>query len=458
MRRKIYFIGIGGIGMSAVAGLAKARGYDVCGSDSGKIYEPSKSILEKYKIVCLPGAAAENIDNAKPDTVVATSAADLTNPEVARALELKIPVLSFPQLLAELTKDKRKIVVVGTHGKSTTSGILGFALKNLNDSSFFVGGVLANTESNFYLGAGPDFVIEGDEYKSSYNDRRPKFLHYSPDILLINNIELDHPDIYPTFEDFKKQFLILAESMPANATIIYNADDPAVIEAVKNACAKKIPFSYSDLKNFNFTARLPGKIYAYDYLGAAKVLQELGFAFKQFKGLLEEFSGIRRRFEIIYDSNSAESRAGGGFTVIDDYAHHPTAVLRTLEAAREKYGRRRIICFFEPHTFSRTKETLPDLAKSFVPADIAYIAEIYSAREQGKDFKISGQDAAAAVSEYNARIGAKTQTFFVENANAAFENYSKIKQPGDVLIIMAVGEFHELAYKIKALATEKVGA
>ncbi len=419
--------------MSAVAGLAKARGYEVSGSDASEIYEPSKSVLEKYKIPHAIGAKPENIDYAKPDAIIITAAAEPSNPELAKALEMKIPVMSFPALISELTKGKRNIVVAGTHGKSTTSGLLGWTLKNLNDSSFFVGAVLKNTSSNFYCGAGPEFVIEGDEYKSAYNDLRPKFLHYNPSILLINNIELDHPDLYPNFETFKKQFRILAESMPAGSAIVYNSDDPNAAEAVLNSAARKVPFGFSDFAKLDFTPRLPGKLYAYDYLGAACVLKELGLAFAEFKNLFESYAGLKRRFEIIYD---------GGITVIDDYAHHPTAVLRTLEAAREKYGARRIVCFFEPHTFSRTKEVLADLAKAFKPADVAYIAEIYSAREQGKDFGISGADVARAVRANT------PQTVFVQNAQEAFEEYLKIKQRGDVVIVMAVGSFHELAYRI----------
>jgi UDP-N-acetylmuramate--L-alanine ligase len=460
--KKIHFVGIGGAGMSAVAGLASNRGFKVSGSDSTEIYNPTKSVLDQYGIDYQIGYDEGNIVSAAPDLVVATAAVDESNPEITKALELNIPIISFPEVLGHLTNDKKRIVVVGTHGKGTTSGMIAYALKELTDSSFFVGGVLSNLNTNFYFGKGEYFVLEGDEYKSANNNLRPKFSYYNPDLLLINNIEFDHPDLYPDLESFKKPFRELVASMGEDKLIVYNADDKNVLEVIEHGKARKIGFTFKayqsgseysasyhqsseiseievDLKqkrHAHVQTFLPGMIYAYNTLAALSVLSELGLSVEQTAPFLEQYKGLKRRFELVTDKP---------FPIIDDYAHHPTAVKSTLETMRAKYPDKRIVCFFEPHTYSRTKQTLPELEHAFDSADVVYISEVYPAREQKFPESIKGVEVVSAVSKH------RLDVHFVENKGDALAKYKAAFQQNDVVVVMAVGSFNTLAYDLKQL-------
>jgi UDP-N-acetylmuramate: L-alanyl-gamma-D-glutamyl-meso-diaminopimelate ligase len=455
--KTIYFIGIGGIGMSAVAGLAKARGFEVRGSDATDVYEPSLGILNHFDIPFKIGYGADNLESV--DVVVATAAVDGTNPEYAKASELNIPVVTFPELLGYLSSEQKRIVVVGTHGKGSTSGLISHVLKAHNDSSFFVGAVLTNLETNFYVGKGPYFVIEGDEYKSSADNLRPKFSYYNPGVLLINNVEFDHPDIYKDLEAFKAPFRELANGMSEDSLIIYNADDQNVLDVIKESKARKVGFGFKatdylyakpelvDDGNFRLEAvtpkgsitvetTLPGMPYAYNTAAATTVLMELGLKIEEITPLVKEYKGVKRRYEIILTDP---------VVIIDDYAHHPTAVKQTIEATRMKYPSRRIVCFFEPHTYSRTKETLPELENAFASADLVYIAEVYPAREQKLPSSITGQEVTERISTHHKNV------VHVENKAAALRAYAAEWKMDDVVVVMAVGSFNTLVYDILKL-------
>ncbi len=451
--QRIYFVGIGGIGMSATAGLAKSAGFEVSGSDAD-IYEPSKTILHNYDIGYKLGYNESNLTVA--DLVITTAAVDESNPEVQRAIRNGIEIASYPELLGQLIKKKRKIVISGTHGKGTTTGMIAYALKNINDSSFFVGAVLNNLKTNFYSGTGPDFVLEGDEYKSNFNDLTPKFLYYEPDVLLINNLELDHPDIYPNLGAIKEVFRTVISNMPRSGIVIYNMDDPVVSGMIQRIQLKKIGFTLQndpaaqikarppvlDGEMFKIEAQyeggtfvlethFPGLPYAYDNVAAASVLIALGHKPEEFVDYMKSYAGTRRRYEIV-------SAPGAPITLIDDYAHHATAIKQTLEATKMKFPGRRIVCFYEPHTYSRTKETLDDLVNSFGSADLVYIAEIYSAREQRLPTTITGQQVVDAVSKKH------HDTHFIKDKSEALQKFKENVKPGDVVIVMAVGSFSSL--------------
>ncbi len=447
--KKIHFVGIGGIGMSAASGIAKAKGFEVSGSDSSDIYEPSLQVLKNHNIPYSIGYDSQNL--GAPDLVVATAAVDLKNPEIFEAQKRGIKIVSYPELLGALTFDKRRIVVVGTHGKGSTSGLLGFALSNLNDSSFFVGGVLRNFNSNFHFGSGEDFVLEGDEYKSSAFDLSPKLLHYNANVLLLNNIELDHPDLYPDLASFKNIFKEAIQKLPEEGFLVYNADDQNVCELVSNSNskAKKFSFGFEDRQadffaerqnsgdgNFTLkirhqnteylvTSKFPGLPYASNNLAAFATLFACGYEPQDFTKLFFEYDGLKRRFEILFENP---------FVLIDDYAHHASAVKATLEAAREKYPGRKITCFFEPHTYSRTKETLPELANAFGSADSVYIAEIYPAREIQMPGSITGAQVVFEISKTHKNC------HLVKDHKEAFAEISKNITRGEVVIAMTVGD------------------
>lgn len=460
--KRIYFIGIGGIGMSAVAGIAKDRGYEVSGSDSTDIYQPSKGVLDRFDIPYKIGYNVENFPE-NIDLVVTTSAIDYKNMELQRAVEKLIPVISFAELLSVLVADKKQVVVIGTHGKGTISGLIAYVLKSLEDSGFFVGAVLNNLQTNYHYGKGPNFVIEGDEYKANFNDETPKFAYFNPHLLVINNIEHDHPDMYATLADFKKAFFDFVKKLPETSTVIYNADDENVLDVIKETKAKKVGFGFggsADIhaekpvydqgnfrikvgnkeKTFTFVTKFPGMPYAYNVLAAVTALIELGHNPKEIAPLIKEYSGVKRRFEIIYDKE---------ITIIDDYAHHPTAVKQTLEATRQKYPGRRIICFFEPHTYSRTKETLASLATSFASADLVYIAEVYPAREQKLPSSITGEEVVMEVKKHQPKEKVDS-IHYVSGKGDALEKFNKAVKKDDVCIVMAVGAFNTLVYDLKS--------
>lgn len=504
--------------MSAVASIAKGLGFNVSGSDSKEVYSPAKDVLEKFKIDFFSGYKLEQARNSKADLFVLSAAENLENPEVKYIYDQGLPHVGLAELLYHLATEKLRVVVAGTHGKSTTTGLLGHLVKNLDDSSFMAGGVLQNYQSNFYLGAGNYFVFEGDEYKEEFDDPTPKFQFYKPDILVLTNLEYDHPDLFPSLEALEQEFRLLIEKMPEDGLIIYNADDAALVKLVNESNVSSVSFGIDNEADFkveqvqygqeftqhHFSAigqnigsqqkfddkikdsqnvkksgagfttievinkfsksvsstllgqteqykiQLPGKINVYNALAAIATLRSLGFAQEQIALDLLSYQGIKRRFELLGVKN--------GVILIDDYAHHPTAVRETLEAARLKYPKAKIWAVFEPHTFSRTKATLDDLATSFNSADEVLISEIYPAREKASDAAITSSEVVSAVlSSWKGGVpaagggGGTNHVRLVHNKQQALSILKSEAKPGDIIIVMAVGSFNRLAYELREL-------
>lgn len=466
---KIYFIGIGGIGMSAAANLAHESGYVVSGSDSSQIYSPAKEVLEDNDIPYYIGYKKEQVESAFADLYILSAGETELNPEVAYVVANNLPKCGFAELLYELSKDCLRLVVTGTHGKSTTSGLIGHVLKNLDNSSFLVGAVLQNYNSNFHSGNGHYFVFEGDEYKNLYDDPTPKFHYYKPDILVLNNLEHDHPDIFPDFEDLKKEFEYLISNMPEDGLIVYNADNEVLVKLIHQTNVTAVSFALENEADFkveniefadytsisiknrfakkqngnlqaifepyeNYKIQLPGKINVYNSVAAIATLRTLGFKQEDLALEILSYAGVKRRFEIVGKKN--------GIVVIDDYAHHPTAVKETLDAAKIKYPEAKVWAVFEPHTFSRTKSTLDLLVKSFDSADQVLISEIYPAREKVSEANITSEHVVESVSKFHKNVR------LVKTKDEAKDIIKKQAQPGDVVIVMAVGSFYKLAYEL----------
>lgn len=466
--KKIYFIGIGGIAMSATAGIAKEAGFVVSGSDSAEIYAPAKDVLERYGIEYITPYAEKNVKNSKADIFVVSAGEDLSNPEVKFVYDNSLPHVSLSELLYELSKDKLRVVATGTHGKSTTTGLLGHLLKNIDDSSFMAGAVLQNYESNFYVGAGHYFVFEGDEYKAEFDDPTPKFHYYKADILVLTNLEHDHHDLFRSLEDLEEEFRQLIASVPPDGLIVYNADDITLSRLVHESNISTVSFGIDNDADFqcqnisydaDFTTievvnkfskdisakllgqteqykiQLPGKINAYNALAAIATLRSLGFKQENIALDLLSYKGVKRRFEVVGTKN--------GVTIVDDYAHHPTAVRETIEAAKAKYPESKIWAVFEPHTFSRTEATLNELAESFNDADEVLISDIYPAREKKSASSITSEKVVEAVKENQPKAR------LVHTKQEALDIIKSEAKAGDVVIIMAVGEFNRLAYELK---------
>jgi UDP-N-acetylmuramate--L-alanine ligase len=486
---RLYFVGIGGIAMSAVASIAMGLEFDVLGSDSKEVYSPAKDVLEKSKIKYFLGYNQEQIKSSGADLFILSAGESEENPEVKYIYEQNLPHCGFAELLHHLSKEKLRIVVAGTHGKSTTTGLLGHLFKNLDDSSFMAGAVLQNYQSNFYLGDGNYFVFEGDEYKEEFDDPTPKFQYYKPDILVLTNLEYDHPDLFPNLEALEQEFRLLIEKMPDDGLIIYNADDASLTKLVNESNVSNVSFGIDNEADFKadqvqygaefttievinkfsktvsskllgqteqYKIQLPGKINVYNALAAIATLRSLGFAQDQIALDLITYQGVKRRFELVGVKN--------GVTIIDDYAHHATAVRETLSAARLRYfsvkdeglkikDGRRLWAVFEPHTFSRTKATLADLAKSFGDADEVLISEIYPAREKASESTITSREVVDAVAQAVKDKGLKIKDNIrlVQNKQQALSILKTELKSGDVVIVMAVGSFNRLAYELKEI-------
>jgi len=468
---KLYFVGLGGIAMSATASIAKNKGFEVLGSDSQGLYSPSKEILKNSDILCFLGYDKQHIIESHASLYILSAGESESNPEVDYIIKNNLPRTSFAELLYELSKDKLRVVVAGTHGKSTTTGFLGHLLKNLDDSSFMTGAVSQNYQNNFSVGDGHYFVFEGDEYKSQFDDPTPKFHYYKPDVLVLTNLEFDHPDVFSNLQAMEDEFAELIDKMPEDGLIIYNADDAVLTKLVHRSNISSVSYGVHNEADYkieqaqygkDFTSidvsnkfsknvaskllgateqykiQLPGEINIYNALASIATLRTLGFSQEQIALDLLSFKGIKRRFEMVGVKSN--------ITVIDDYAHHPTAVRETLKAAKLKFPQAKIWAVFEPHTFSRTKATLDDLITSFDLADEVLISEIYPAREKINTATISSTEVINAIKNKNSKMEGHVR--LVHNKKEAIETLKIEAKPSDVVIVMAVGAFNRLAYEL----------
>ncbi len=467
---KVYFVGIGGIAMSAAANLAKLTGLEVLGSDSKTVYDPAKGVLDENQIAYKVGYDEKNVAKNPADLYVLSAGEGLENPEVKYIVEKNWVRTGLAEFLFNLSRQKLRVVIAGTHGKSTTAAFLGHMLKNLDDSSFMAGAVLQNYQSNFYLGEGNYFIFEGDEYKEQFDDPSPKFHYYKPDILVLTNLEYDHPDLFESFDILENEFRQLIANMPEDGLIIYNGDDANLTKLVHESNVSSASFGVENEADFKieniqygqytkfslynkfsknlsaqlgqqleeYQIQLPGKLNVYNALAVVSTLRALGFQPDQIALDLLTYAGVKRRFEVVGVKN--------GVTIIDDYAHHPTAVMETLKAAKLKYPNSKLWAVFEPHTFSRTQATLPELIKAFESADEVLISEIYPAREKISNAPISSTDIIKEM--VNKKHKTKDTVRLVPDKQAALDILKKETKEGDVIVVMAVGDFNLLAYNL----------
>ena len=464
--QKIYFVGIGGIAMSATAGIAKAKGFECFGSDE-HVYSPSLEVLQSHDIDFFRKFSEENIKATPADLYVVSAGVLETNPEYAYILAQEFAVCSFPELLKGLANDNIRIVVAGTHGKSTTTGMLGATLNRIEDSSFMSGGVLVGLESNFAVGEGNYFVFEGDEYKSRSDDPTPKFHYYKPDLLVLTNLEYDHPDMFSTPEQLEDEFEHLLANLPDDGVVIFNADDAALERLVFRSGRPGFSYGTDPAANvrivsatttpegtiidihvkFNetettekYATQLYGEMNVYNALAVVTLLRALGFTPELIAQHLVGFKGIKRRFEVLGEAK--------GVTVVDDYAHHPTAVVATLAAARKRFAGKRVWAVFEPHTFSRTKALREELASCFTEADRVLIAPIYAAREpKSLASSISNKEIVADIISRDISLKGDAVRI-VESKENALDILKSEAKPGDVVIVMAVGDFNTLGKEL----------
>lgn len=446
--QRVHFVGIGGIGMSALAKFLLTKGHHVSGSDHHP-GEQGKALTQLGAHV-VPGHDERNIDGAQ--LVVITSAVAEDNPEVQEAHRRQIPVIKRSELLAEVVNAGDGIAIAGTHGKTTTSALIGHILVEAGlDPTILIGGISLNLGSNARAGRGRVVVAEADEYDAS-------FLKLKPKIGVITNIEPEHLDFYGSVQALHEAFEEFSNAI--DGSIILCADDPELRRIAEGANARVITYGIdqgqwraTDVRDsggetvFRLNGpgvshecrmRLAGLHNVSNGLAALAVSQEVGAELDSAITALSTFSGVARRFEIKGEA--------AGVLVMDDYAHHPTEVRASLRALLGRFGSRRgssshIHLIFQPHTYSRTELFLEDFARAFDDADCVYLLDIYAAREHNTK-GISGQDLAAATGRR------KVQVFYTESMDATLDKVVREVRPGDVVMTMGAGDVYQLSTRI----------
>jgi UDP-N-acetylmuramate--alanine ligase len=461
---RVHFIGIGGSGLSAIARLLLERGDTVTGSD--RVLSPFAIELQKAGATVFIGHHPRNVTGA--DWVVRSSAIPDDNPEVKAAALANIPVYKRADFLGELMVDKVGIAVAGTHGKTTTTAMIAWVLTELNrDPSFIVGSTMNNLGVNAHAGRGNAFVIEADEY-----DRM--FLGLKPRLEVVTNLEHDHPDMYPTFEDMYAAFESFVDLLPADGTLIVCADDSGASALINHARkdgkavvgytvqgemtiaspswiqARALKANLLGGFSFDVASNLTGSLSAVkvdlqvpgvhnvrNALAVLAVVELLGLSAEHAAEALAKFSGTGRRFEVRGEA--------GGVSVIDDYAHHPTEIIATLAAARARYPERRILAVWQPHTYSRTQALFTEFSRAFKDADEVIVSEVYAAREPKQDF--TSAEVVSAMPHASARyIGSlkEISTYLLEQL-----------QPGDVLLVLSAGDADQISTDVLAGLQER---
>jgi len=457
---RFHLVRIGGTAMVPLAALLVEAGHRVTGSDLD-FYPPMSTLLESLQVPVFQGFSPEHIPEDST-VVVVGNAATRDNIEAAEAKRRGLPVLSMPQAIRSyLLSGKSSVVITGTHGKTTTSALTAWLLLDSGrDPGFLVGGEMRNLGRGYRLGAGPHLVLEGDEYNAAFFDRGPKFLHYEPRHLFIGNIEFDHADLFPDLAAIESAFRQVAELVPADGVLVLNRDDPRVLEVARPAVARRALVSTEDLSadfaaaditsrddgtDFTLleagvpTARLASPLLGHhnvrNALGAIALVRGLGLSTSEIARSLPRFSGVRRRLEVKGEAN--------GLVVVDDFAHHPTAVAGTLQAARARWPGRRLWVLFEPRSNTAGRKIFEEeYAKAFAGADGLVIAPVFHSSRLPAEARI---DRAALASDFE-RAG--KPAFAPETIDEIPAYVRRQARPGDVFLLMSSGAFGGLPQKL----------
>jgi UDP-N-acetylmuramate: L-alanyl-gamma-D-glutamyl-meso-diaminopimelate ligase len=450
--KHIHFIGICGTGMATLAAMLKEQGYQVSGSDDG-IYPPMSDFLAQKQIPVAQGFDLGHL-KPEPDLVIVGNALSRRNPEIEYVLNFKIPYTSLPEAIREFfIRDKTSVVVAGTHGKTTTTSMIAWALHSAGHRpNFLIGGIAQNFQSSYGLEGGKPFVIEGDEYDSAFFDKAPKFLHYLPDLAVVANVEFDHADIYPDMDSIRLQFSRLVNLIPERGYLAVGADSPLALEVCANAyCIKETfglnPESDWSARNWQLeNSRLSfdvmyqkkllrrmnlgmiGTFNIRNALAATAILYQMGLAEDEIREALESFQGVRRRLEF-----RAEV---GQIRIYEDFAHHPTAVRETLEAMRHSFNPERLWAIYEPRSAtSRRKVFQREITEALSLADCVAIPGLFKAEKVAAAERLDPQQ----VIDDLRRLG--RLAWHLENVEGIMETVCREARSGDWIVIMSNGGF-----------------
>jgi UDP-N-acetylmuramate: L-alanyl-gamma-D-glutamyl-meso-diaminopimelate ligase len=467
-RRHYHLIGIGGTAMASLAGLLQAAGHRVTGSDEG-VYPPMSDLLDSLGIGYRQGYGPQNLE-PRPDVVIVGNAISRGNTELEAVLNAKIAYTSAAATIKEeFIRGRHCLAVAGTHGKTTTTSILAWILEQAGFApSFLIGGVAENFGTSFRLTSSKYFVIEADEYDTAYFDKGPKMWHYLPDTAIVNNVEFDHADIFRDEVAYRWAFARFVNLIPSNGTLVAGWDSPAVREMARSSFAPVESFGYgepgawgdspprwraedvtfaSDATRFTVLhdgavwapveTPLAGEFNVRNILAAIAAASAVGAAVEPVREAIRTFRSVRRRMEVRGEV--------GGVTVIDDFAHHPTAVRETIRATRQRYPRRRLVAVFEPRSYTaQRREFQQGYQEALGLANEVVLGALFHPERYTRETAIDPAEMVAAWRD------AGLAASHIPEPDAIAKQLTASVRPGDVVLIMSNGGFGGLHGKLLA--------
>ena len=474
-KKHIHLIGICGTAMASLAGMLKQRGFHVTGSDAAA-YPPMSEFLHDLDIPVAQPFDAKNLD-PRPDLVVVGNAMSRGNVELEHVLDQRIPFCSLPQLLHdEFLRGKEVLVVAGTHGKTTTTSMLAWIFDSAGlDPSFLIGGIAENFGSSFHLGAGKHFILEGDEYDTAFFDKGPKFLHYFPDSVILTSVEFDHADIYKDLDAVETAFKRLVNLIPRRGRIVAFdsvTGDSTESQSLERCLAKAFcpveRYGVGPRSNWRITNlrleptrtswtvlhedkpwadlefALAGEYNVWNATAAAALAVSSGVPKDAIAAALKTFKSVKRRLEVKAQVN--------GITIIDDFAHHPTAIAGTLKALRARYPESRLWAILEPRSNTLRRRVLQsDLARSLAQADEVIVAGVFRSEAVPENERLELPALAAEIG----RNGRRAR--LLKDADAIVETVAPEMRSGDVVAILSNGGFGGIYEKLPARLRELAG-
>jgi UDP-N-acetylmuramate: L-alanyl-gamma-D-glutamyl-meso-diaminopimelate ligase len=454
--KSVHFTGIGGTAMASAAAAMLDKGFAVTGSDQN-VYEPMASFLAGKKISVMNGYDERNLAR-KPDLVVIGNAISRGNPEAEFVLDHKLRYCSLPELLREFfIRGKRSLVVSGTHGKTTTTSLLTWVFEhNGLNPSYLIGGIPNNFSQGARFTDSEWFIIEGDEYDTAFFDKRSKFIHYQPEIAIVNNLEFDHADIFENLEAVKKTFSHFIRLVPRNGLLLGNGDDAnlkpllnvthcpvkrfglGVENAVRGFNLRFGPTATEfEIPSFKFHLNLVGELNVRNALAVIAVAKHCGLSNKQIQSAFDTFKGIKRRMEI--------KGIAGGITVIDDFGHHPTAIRETLRALRIRSAKEKIWAVFEPRSNTTRRNVFQnELAASFADADAVVVSEVARLEQLAVEERLNPEKLM-----HDLKTAGKNAAY-LPDADSIVSYLAKNAQGGDVICVFSNGGFDGIHGKLLA--------
>ncbi len=465
--KRIHFTGVKGVGMAPLAIIAKEAGFDVTGSDLKEEFI-TDAALKKAGVIIFEGFLKEHVKDC--DLVIITGAhGGFDNPEVLAAKLYGIPVWTQGEAVGKFMEGEvfsRKLTgisVAGSHGKTTTAAMIATIFKEAKqDASYLIGtGSITSLGNPGHFGKGKYFIAEADEYATEPKyDKTPKLLWQKPKIAVITNIEFDHPDLYVSEKEIEKVFLKFVNNLTDDGTVVACGDDMEVKTLLSEFRGRSVTYGLSPANNFyiqrysisgdrmffwvkggdtligEFSVGVVGEHNAVNALGAIVVAQEAGLQLEQIKKGLAAYSGSKRRFEYV-------GRLSSGALLYDDYAHHPTEIKQTLMAFRKTFPKHKIICIFQPHTYSRTKSLFEQFSSSFTNSDIAILTNIYPSLREEKDDTVSSQILAQNVAKFHKNV------LYLPELSDVVEYIDKNSFGKDTVIIsMGAGDVYKIGEKL----------